>query len=339
MQFRYYIIKRIFFQILVVFGVITLAFLVTKAIPQDPVAILLGPYAMRNPNLVREVTHTWKLDRPLWEQYLYYLQNIVTGNWGRSIYTRGPVIEDLVARFPATLELSLFAFAIAMAIAIPSGILSAVYRDTPLDHLARVISIAGISAPGFWWGIMFLYVFYYLLGIFPGSGRLGTNFVAPPHVTGMYLIDSVLANRIDIFWDALKHILLPAFTLGIGSCGMASRLTRSAMLEVLRKDYIKTARMKGLPERVVIIKHALRNCLLAPVTWMAFLFGSMLEGVVFIEVIFRWDGMGQYVVNAIFESDYPALMAAVLVIAIIYSTGSLVADLLYHVLDPRVTVY
>lgn len=155
---------------------------------------------------------------------------------------------------------------------------------------------------------MFLYVFYYLLGIFPGSGRLSVGVIPPPHVTGMYLIDSLLAYKLATFWDALGHILLPAITLGIGSSGMTSRLTRSAMLEVLRKDYIKTARMKGLPERVVIIKHALRNCLLTPVTYMAVLFGGMLEGAVFIEVIFNWDGMGQYVVNSIFNSDYSALL-------------------------------
>jgi peptide/nickel transport system permease protein len=325
-------------QVAIVFGVLTLAFVVTKAIPQNPVATLLGPHGMRNPDLVRTVTQLWKLDRPIWEQYFYYVGNILRGELGRSTWSRGPVIEDLAARFPATVELSVFAFLMAMSIAIPTGILSAVYRNSPIDHLSRVVSVAGISAPGFWWGIMFLYVFYFLLGIFPGSGRLSETAIPPPHFTGLYLIDSLVAGQIDVFFDALRHILLPAFTLGIGCSGMTSRLTRSAMLEVLRKDYIKTARMKGLSERVVVFRHALRNSLLAPVTYMGVLFGELLAGVIFIEVIFNWRGMGEYMVNGIFNADYPVILATVIVIALIYSTANLVVDLLYRVLDPRVTI-
>jgi peptide/nickel transport system permease protein len=330
--------RRLLLQVLTVFGVLTLAFIITKSIPQDPVATLLGPTGMRNPDLVQSVTQTWKLDRPLWEQYLYYLGNIFRGELGRSSWSRGPVIDDLAARFPATVELAIFAFIIAMAIAIPTGILSAVYRDTPIDHISRVVSVAGISAPGFWWGVMFLYVFYFLLGIFPGSGRLSEMAIPPPHFTGLYLIDSLVAGQTDVFFDALRHILLPAFTLGIGCSGVTSRLTRSAMLEVLRKEYIKTARMKGLPERIVIFRHALRNSLMAPVTYMAVLFGELLTGVVFIEVIFNWRGMGEYVVNGIFNADYPVILATVIVIALIYSTANLVVDLLYRLLDPRVSI-
>ncbi|MCX8188829.1 MAG: ABC transporter permease [Nitrososphaeria archaeon] len=337
MGLLYYILKRIFFGILVIFGVLTLTFLITKIIPQNPVAVWLGLEGMQYPELVKQVTELWKLDRPIWEQYIYYVGNVLRGDFGRSSWSRGPVIADLAARFPATVELSIFAFLIAMSIAIPTGILSAVYRDKPIDHFSRILSVVGISGPSFWWGIIFLYIFYLQLG-FAGSGRIGEGMSPPITVTGFYLIDSLIEGRLDKFIDVLSHIFLPALTLGIGATGFTSRLTRSALLEVLRKDYIKTARMKGLRERVVIYRHALRNALIAPVTYMGLLFGSMLGGSVFVETVFTWRGMGQYIVTAIFASDYPALLATTLVIAIIYSVANIIVDLLYTVIDPRVRV-
>ncbi|MGB9622558.1 MAG: ABC transporter permease [Candidatus Bathyarchaeia archaeon] len=333
----YYLLKRIFLGVLVIFGVLTLTFLITKIIPQNPVAVWLGLEGMQYPELVKQVTELWKLDRPIWEQYIYYVGNVLRGDFGRSSWSRGPVIADLAARFPATVELSIFAFLIAMSIAIPTGILSAVYRDKPIDHFSRVLSVVGISGPSFWWGIIFLYIFYLQLG-FAGSGRISEGMTPPITVTGFYLIDSLIEGRLDKFFDVLSHIFLPALTLGIGATGFTSRLTRSALLEVLRKDYIKTARMKGLRERVVIYRHALRNALIAPVTYMGLLFGSMLGGSVFVETVFTWRGMGQYIVTAIFASDYPALLATTLVIAIIYSVANIIVDLLYTVIDPRVRV-
>jgi len=324
-------------QVLVIFGVLTLTFFITKSLPQNPVAVMLGMEAMRNPDLVKYVTVTWKLDRPIWEQYVWYVGNVLTGQWGRSSWSRAPVIDDLGRRFPATLELSIFAFLIAMGIAIPSGIISAMYRERPPDHLSRLLSVLGVSAPEFWWGILLLYVFYLQLG-FAGSGRLSEIMFPPPHVTGMYLVDSLLAGQLNTFIDALRHIVLPAFTLGIGCCALTSRLTRSAMLEVLRKDYIRTARMKGLPERRVILRHALRNALIAPITYMGPLFGSLLGGAVLVETIFNWNGMGSYIVNAVFASDYPAILATTMIMAIIYSTANLIVDLVYTFVDPRVRV-
>jgi len=323
--------------IIVIFGVLTLTFFITKTIPQNPVAVMLGLEGMKDPKLVELTVKIWKLDRPIWEQYVWYVGNVLRGEFGRSSWSRRPVIEDLAARFPATIELSVFAFLIAMAIAIPTGILSAVYRDKPIDHVSRLFSVLGVSGPQFWWGILFLYIFYFKLG-FPGSGRLSEGVFPPPHVTGLYLVDSLIAGKLDIFLDALKHIILPAFTLGITACGLTSRLTRSAMLEVLRKDYIRTAKMKGLPEKVIIYRHALRNALISPVTYMGMLFGSMLGGSVLVETVFNWKGMGEYIVTTIFCSDYPALLATTLVIAVIYSISNLIVDLLYTIIDPRVRV-
>lgn len=337
MKLKYYLIKRLILLIITIWGVLTLTFIITKIVPSNPVAVMLGLEGMKDPNLVKEVTRIWKLDRPVWEQYIWYVGNIFRGQLGRSSWSRAPVIEDIAHRFPATVELAVFGFIIAMIIAIPTGILSAVHRDKPIDHASRIFSVLGISGPNFWWGLIFLYIFYLGLG-FAGTGRLSEGFSPPPHVTGMYLIDSLIAGRFDIFVDALKHLILPALTLGIGATGLTSRLTRSAMLEVLRKDYIKTARMKGLPERLVIYRHALRNALIAPVTYMGLLFGSMLGGSVWIETIFNWHGLGQYLVTAIFASDYPALLAATLVIAIIFCVSNLIVDLLYGSLDPRVRI-
>jgi peptide/nickel transport system permease protein len=164
MSLLYYILRRILLGIIVIFGVLTLVFIITKLIPQNPVAVFLGTEGMRDPALVKQVTEQWKLDRPIWEQYIYYVGNVLRGEFGRSSWSRGPVIQDLAARFPATVELSIFAFIIAMCIAIPTGILSAVYRDKPVDHFSRVLSVIGISGPPFWWGILFLYIFYFILG-------------------------------------------------------------------------------------------------------------------------------------------------------------------------------
>jgi len=299
---------------------------------------MLGLDAMADPDMVRLVTEAWKLDRPLWEQYVWYVGRMFRGDFGMSTWTRGPVIEDLAARFPATIELAIVAFLIAMTIAIPTGIVSAVYKDRKIDHLSRLFSVLGISGPSFWWGLLFLYIFYLKLGLGVGSGRISELYFPPPNVTGLYTIDSLLAGDLRLFFDVCKHLLLPAFTLGIGASGLTSRLTRSAMLEVLQKDYIRTARMKGLSERVIIYRHALRNALIAPITYMGVLFGGMLGGSILVETVFGWRGMGQYIVNAIFAADYPAILATTLVIAIIYSTANFTVDLLYSIIDPRVRI-
>jgi peptide/nickel transport system permease protein len=335
MKLRYYVARRVLLQIVVIFGVLTLTFIITKSIPANPVATMLSLEQMRDPELVKLVTSLWKLDRPIWEQYFWYISNILHGEFGRSIWSRKPVIEDLVYRFPATVELAVFGFIIAMTIAIPAGILSAIYRDKIVDHITRIYSVLGISGPDWWWGILLLLVFYLWLG-FGGAGRLSVDTPVPPVVTGMYTIDSLLAGRFDIFTDALSHLILPAFAIGITSCGLTSRLVRSSMLEVLRQDYIRAARMKGLTERIVIYRHALRNALIAPVTYMGVLFGHMLGGSVFIEVIFNWNGMGQYIVNAVFVADYPAILGTTIIMALIYSTANLIVDLLYGFIDPRV---
>jgi peptide/nickel transport system permease protein len=335
MGFFRFLARRILFQLLVVLGAITLTFFATKAIPGNPVAVLLGPLGMRDPQQVRAVTVAWKLDQPTPVQYVYYLYNIFAGNLGISIHSRNPVSVELATRVPATFELIIFAFLIAMAIAIPLGIVSATYRGSGVDHVARISAVTGLSAPQFWWAIIFLLVFYYYLG-FAGTGRLSIGFSPPPAITGMYTVDALIEGRLDIFLDALSHIWLPAFTVGITSCGLTMRLIRASMLEVINSDFVRMARMKGLPERTVIFKHVLRNALIPVVTYVPVLFASMLVGSVLVETIFNWNGLGQFAVEAIFSSDYPSILGVTIVVVIVYSTGNVLADLFYHVVDPRV---
>jgi len=345
MELKYYIIRRIIMQILVVFGVMTMTFFIYKTIPGDPVAVVLGPEGMRDKNLVKYITETWKLDQPVWVQYIYHMSNFIQGNIGRSSFSNQPVIKDLASRFPATAELVVFGFLLSMIIAIPAGVISGTRRGSIIDQFTRVFSIVGVCAPSFWWGVMFLLVFYLLLGPFLhqylglnlSTGRISSPpFTPPPFVTGFYTIDSLIEGNIPKFLDALQHLILPALTIGITSCGLTMRLTRSSMLEIINSDYIRTARMKGLPERIVIYRHALKNALIPTVTYAGPLFGGMLGGSVFIETVFNWNGMGLYAVNVLFANDISGLLGVVFLMAIIYTTVNLIVDLLYGVIDPRV---
>lgn len=337
MGLKYYILRRLLTQLLIVFGVVTLAFVATKAIPGDPVAAAIGEVGILDPALVESVTRAWNLDKPIWFQYVAYLNNLLHGNLGRSISSQNLVLYDLVKRFPATIELAIATFVVAMAISIPIGVISALRRNSIIDHLSRMFSTAGIGGPAVWWGIIFLYIFYLQLGLV-SSGRLSLNYSPTeiPSVTGMYTIDSLIGGRFDIFLDACKHLILPAFSLGFGVNAMTMRLMRSSMLEVLDKDYIRTARMKGLPERVVIYRHAFRNALIPTVTYASFLLGALLGGSVMIETLFNWRGLGSYAVSSIFANDYPAIMGVTILMALIYTTINLVVDILYTIIDPRV---
>lgn len=322
-------------QIVVVLGAISITFVATKSIPGDPVAAMIGLTAMNTEELVEAATKSWGLDKPIWDQYFIYMNNLLHGNLGRSIFTGHPVLQDLRIRFPATLELAISSFMIAMAISIPIGTLSATHRNSIIDHLSRVLSTMWIGAPSFWWGLMLLMIFYGQLGVL-SSGRLDIQFTAPPFITGMYTIDSLLAGRFDIFLNACKHLILPALSLGLATNAMMMRLTRSSLLEIIESDYIRTARMKGLPERIVIYRHALRNALIPAVTYASVLFSSMLGGSVMIETIFAWNGMGLYAVNVIFANDYPGILGITFFMIIIYTTSNLFVDLLYGLIDPRV---
>ena len=328
--------KRLFLMVIVLFGILVLVFFIAKVIPADPVGALLGGNAP--PELVDELKHKLGLDKPLIIQFIDYIKGALRGDFGISLKTNRPVIEDIKEYFPATMELAIFAIIIAVGIGIPLGIFSAVKRNSFVDHFSRIFSILGVSMPVFWTGLLLLLLFYYKLGLLPGSGRLELFIIPPEPKTGLIILDALLEGNWEAFWDGLKHIILPAFVLGYASSASIARMTRASVLDVLRQDFIRTAKAKGLPKRLVIYKHALKNALIPVVTLIGLRFGSLLEGAVLTETIFGWPGLGRYIVNALLVLDYPAIMGGTVFIALIYSLANLVVDITYAVLDPRMRI-
>ncbi len=323
-------------MVIVLFGILVLVFFIAKIIPADPVGALLGGNAP--PELVDELKHKLGLDKPLIIQFIDYIKGALRGDFGISLKTNRPVIEDIKEYFPATMELAIFAIIIAVGIGIPLGIFSAVKRNSFVDHFSRIFSILGVSMPVFWTGLLLLLLFYYKLGLLPGSGRLELFIIPPEPKTGLIILDALLEGNWEAFWDGLKHIILPAFVLGYASSASIARMTRASVLDVLRQDFIRTAKAKGLPKRLVIYKHALKNALIPVVTLIGLRFGSLLEGAVLTETIFGWPGLGRYIVNALLVLDYPAIMGGTVFIALIYSLANLVVDITYAVLDPRMRI-
>ncbi len=330
-----YILRRLILTIPLLIGITLIAFVISHAVPADPVTANLGQKAMSDPEIVAAFRAEWGLDDPLTTQYFRYVGNLVQGDMGKSIKTRRAVIEDLRAYLPATIELATAAILFGVIVGITFGILSALYRNRPLDHGVRIISLLGVSVPVFWMALLALYIFYAWLGIAAGPGRLDVGMTPPPHVTGLYTVDSLLARQWDVFFNALWHLVLPAIVLGAFTTGVITRVTRSAMLDVLSQDYMRTARAKGLAPRVVISQHGLRNALIPIVTVIGFSYGSLLAGTVLTEAIFAWPGIGQYAYRASTSLDFPAIMGVSLLIAVIFIFVNLVADVLYFTLDPR----
>lgn len=321
---------------IVLLGVLVITFIVSHVIPADPVGAILGGNAP--PEKVEELRRQLNLDKPLWQQFITYLAGVVRGDLGRSLRTGRPVWEDIQRFFPATLELSLAAVMLAVILGIPLGVLSAVKRNHLPDHIARVVSIVGVSMPVFWLGLVLLLVFYYRLGWLPGSGRLDLFVIEPPRRTGLLLVDSLAAGDWEAFQGAAVHLILPAFVLGFSATANIARTSRSSMLDVLFQEFIRTARAKGLPERLVVLKHGLRNALIPTTTIIGLIFGGLLEGAVLTETIFGWPGLGRYITTGYLALDYPAVMGGTLYIAVVYSLVNLVVDILYAFIDPRIRV-
>ncbi|RSN69918.1 ABC transporter permease [Candidatus Korarchaeum cryptofilum] len=334
MDLRTYIIRRLALMIFVLFGIIVITFVVSHAIPADPIGAILGPQA--SPELVEKIRREWGFDKPLHEQFFDYIYRVVRGDLGRSIKTNNPVMEDLLYFFPATIELATAAIIVAIAIGIPLGIISAVKKDRWPDHISRIFALMGVSMPVFWLGLILLFVLYYKLGIFPGPGRLDPGIPEPPRITGLLTIDSLITGNFEAFINVLWHLALPSFVLGYYASASIARITRTALLEVLTQDFIKAARSKGLAERIVLFRHALRNALIPTTTVIGMAYGSLLEGAILTETIFAWPGLGRYSTGAFLSVDFMAVMGSTLLIAIVYSLANLIVDILYAFLDPRI---
>jgi peptide/nickel transport system permease protein len=319
-------------------GMTLISFVLSQAVPADPVTANMGEQAAANPQAVAAFRHRWGLDRPRYEQYAIYLWNVLHGDLGTSITTKQPVAADLRQHLPATIELAVSAMIISVVIGIPLGVLAAARRDRPVDQAARVISLIGVSMPIFWLGLVALVVFYAWLGWAPPPGRLSPRLDPPPFVTGFVLVDAVLAGRKDAAIDALKHLALPAIVLSSYGLGVITRVMRGSMLEVLGEDYVRTARAKGVSERVVMVQHAARNSLIPTVTVIGLSFGGLLSGAVVTESVFSWPGLGLYAFRSATSLDFPAIMGVGIVVATIYVLVNLVVDVAYGLLDPRIRV-
>ncbi len=332
MNYLSFLVRRILALIPVLFGVILVIFLISHIIPGDPARLLAGPRATEE--IVQNIREDYGLDKPIYVQFYVYLRDLTRGDLGQSILTRRPVARDLLRYFPATFELTTVSVVLASVLGIPLGVLSAVYKDRTADHLIRIFSITGISMPVFWLGLLLLLIFYLNLGIAPDPGRISG--AAPTHITGLYVLDSILTGNLRALFSSIAHLILPSITLSWYALARIVRMARSSTLEVLEKDYIRTARAKGLTGRPILFKHALRNSILPTITVIGLLYGELLGGAVVTEIIFNWPGMAQYMVSSMKTLDYPAVMGVTLVITLAYVIANLLVDLSYGFIDPRI---
>lgn len=320
--------------VLTLLGLLLVTFIIGRVMPIDPVLKVVGERATQAQYEAARVA--MGLDQPLWQQFLTYVGQVLRGDFGRSISTGHPVIEDLRRVFPATVELASLGTLIGVCIGIPLGVIAAARRGGWIDQIARVVALVGYSMPIFWLGLMGLLLFYGILGWVGGPGRQGIIYDGMvPEVTGMILIDSLLSGDWGAFRDAFSHIILPASLLGYFSLAYISRMTRSFMLEQLSAEYITTARVKGLSERRVIWGHAFRNILVPLVTVIALSFASLLEGSVLTEIVFSWPGLGQYITKALLAGDMNAVLGGTVLIGTCFVVLNIASDILYRLLDPR----
>ena len=331
------IINRLFQSIPSIIGIVIISFLLTRALPGDPAVYFAG--AMADKESIEQVRVSLGLDKGIVEQFFIYVQNLSHGNLGMSLNTGLPVLEELTTRLPASLELTFLGLSFALIIAIPLGILSATKPGTWIDHLTRVLVTMGVSLPTFFTGLFLIYIFYYLLGVAPSPiGRLDILYLSPPHVTGFYTIDSLLANDMETFWASVRQLMLPAITLGIFALAPIARMTRASMLNALSSDFIRTARANGLPRSKILITYALRNSLLSILTTLGMVFSFLLGANVLVEKVFSWPGIGSFAIEALVASDYAAVQGFVLTMALLFVVVNLTIDIILTLIDPRVSI-
>ncbi len=314
-------------------GVSVVVFFMVRAIPGDPAQVLLGQQATQEQ--VQQLRANMGLDKPVVVQYALFLKGAVTGDLGQSIVTGRPVTTELLARFPATLELTTFAMLVAVLVGVPVGVISAVKQYSILDKTTSVLALAGLSMPIFWLAMILIVIFGVKLELLPFPGRLSSG-VSIQAFTGLVLVDSLISGNFAGFWDGLKHLIMPALALGTIPMAVIMRMTRSSMLEVMGEDYVRTARAKGVVPWRVVFKHALRNAMLPTVTVIGLQVGLLMGGAIVTETIFSWPGVGQIAYTSIYRRDYAMIQGVVLYGALLFVLVNLVVDILYAVLDPRV---
>jgi peptide/nickel transport system permease protein len=329
-----FFVRRLFLMLPVLFGLLLLTFFLVRVVPSDPAAALAGENA--TVEQIERIRESYGFNQPLWQQFGIYLQQVLSGDLGNSVYSNRPVVQDLALRLPATLELTFVALLLAIALGVPLGVIAAVSHNSPIDHVLRIFTVGGLAIASFWFAIMLQLLFSMELDWLPLRGRLGVATDYPPDITGLYLLDSLLVGRFDIFIDALRHLTLPAITLCFAAMATIMRFTRSGVLETMQRDFVTFEIAVGYPRWVVIWVYVLRNSIVAALTQIGLLFGALIGGAVVVEFIFDWPGIGSYTVEAILTSDYKAIMAVTLLIGVVYAGVNILVDLLHGLVDPRV---
>jgi peptide/nickel transport system permease protein len=333
-----YVLTRVLLVVPTLVGVTIITFVLTYLLPGNPALVKAGPLA--TPQHLAEMERQMGLDQPMVVQYWRYLRGLLRGDLGESHTTGRPVLQDLLQRVPATLELTLASLLVALGVGIPLGVVAAVQRDGWLDHVSRLVGVGGVAMPTFWTGLLALYVFFYALGVAPPPlGRIGSGITPPPTRTGLYTVDSLIGGDWRAFASALHQLVLPALVLGFSVMAPLTRMVRATMLEVLESDYIKAAWAAGLPRRTVVYGDALRNCMIPVITLIGVVFGFLMAGNVVVESVFAWPGIGNYAVTSMMSKDSGPIQSFVLFVAVVYVVVNLLVDLVYGVVDPRIRLH
>ena len=329
-----FILNKLLMVVPTLFGITIIAFAFVRFLPGDPILLLAGERGM-DPDRYQQLLVQFGFDKPIWEQYIRYIMGLLQGDFGVSISTKRAVISEFLTRFPATLELSIFAMVFATVIGIPAGIISAVKRGSTVDQTVMGLALTGYSMPIFWWGLLLIIFFSGMLHWTPVSGRMDLLYFFPS-VTGFMTIDSLLSGQKGAFASAMSHLTLPAIVLGTIPLAVIARQTRSAMLEVLGEDYVRTARAKGLPAMRVVGLHALRNALIPVITTIGLQVGVMMAGAILTETIFSWPGIGKWMLDSISRRDYPVVQGGLVLVSIVVMMVNLFVDVLYGFINPRI---
>ena len=330
----YYIIKRILYLVPALIVLSIFVFLILHLMPGDPALAILGEHASKES--IDRVRKDLGLDKQLYVQYLMFLKRILKGDFGNSIKSNRPVLKEFAERFPATAELAITSMIFAVIFGIAAGVISATYRYSIFDYATMSLSVAGLSIPVFWFGLIVIYLFAVKLGVLPVSGRLSYEYYIE-NITGFYLIDALLTKNYSAFIDALKHLIMPAFVLSSIPASIIARITRSSMIDVLGEEYIKTAYAKGCSKARVVLLHALKNAMIPVITVIGLMLGSLFAGAILTETTFSWPGIGKWIVNAVYQRDFPIIQGATIIIAVIFILLNLAVDIIYTYLNPRIT--
>jgi ABC-type dipeptide/oligopeptide/nickel transport system permease component len=330
----YYIVKRFLYLIPALISLTILVFLILHLTPGDPAMAMLGEHASKE--TIEKVRKDLGLDKPLYVQYIIFLKKLLKVDLGNSIKSDRPVLTEFMERFPATVELAVVSMIFAVIFGIAAGVISATYRYSIFDYFTMGISVAGLSIPVFWFGLILIYFFAVKLQILPVSGRLSYEYYIN-NVTGLYLVDSLIAKDYEAFFDALKHIVMPSFVLASIPVSIIARITRSSMINVLMEEYIKTAYAKGCSTVRVVVIHALKNAMIPVITVIGLMLGSLFAGAILTETTFSWPGIGKWIVNAVYQRDFPVIQGATIIIAIMFILLNLMVDIIYTFLNPRIT--